>query len=60
VRGGEEVGRNCVGEKHMTFEHWWSKRFEFKFGTRWLEPIAKHFAAVGWNAAIAAYKEKNT
>ena len=39
----------------MTFEHWWKNSFEWKFGTRWLEPIAKQFAAAGWNAAL---KEK--
>ena len=49
----------------MTFEHWWSNRFEWKFGfgMRWIEPIAKQFAAAGWNAALGEYgniKEKNT
>ena len=39
----------------MTFEHWWSNRFEWKFGIRWLEPIAKQFAAAGWNAALGEY-----
>jgi len=42
----------------MTFEHWWSRRIKWGFGTRWLEPIAKQFAAAGWNAAIEAYKGK--
>jgi len=39
----------------MTFEHWWNNRFEWKFGTRWLKPIAKQFAAAGWNAALGSY-----
>jgi len=39
----------------MTFEHRWNNSFEWKFGTRWLKPIAKQFAAAGWNAALGSY-----
>lgn len=33
----------------MDFDEWWSKT-EFKFGTRWLETLAKPFAEFAWNA----------
>jgi len=27
-----------------TFDEWWAKRFTFRFGTKWIEPIVKKFA----------------
>ena len=34
------------------FEDWFDAKYKWNFGTRWLKPIAKKFAAAGWDAGI--------
>jgi len=33
------------------FDDWFESRYEWGFGMKWLKPIAKRFAAAGWDAA---------
>ena len=28
----------------MSFDTWWPRAYQFCFGVRWLEPLARHFA----------------
>jgi hypothetical protein len=36
--------------KAMTFDEWWKSAYEWGFGVRWLEPLAKRFAQKAWEA----------